>query len=273
MRITPDISFDGLCEINGAPLYCKVRGKGDALLLIHGAGVDSDFFEEAACALAQHHTVITYDRRGYSRSGGTVTGSILEQSAKDAAEIIRCFAPDSKVTVAGCSMGALVAMKLAEQYPELISLAVLHEPPTVAFLPKEHEALRTVEAIRGFIVRGRFGRAANEFALAMYSAEENAKPKGEKVLERQEKNMRFFAAFEFSEIFSSKPPPAIPKEVSTIFCAGDAHREDLIYQTTAELAKRTGRPFVRIAGKHNCANELPTDFSVAIEGICKIFKP
>ena len=36
----------------GAQLFCRVRGAGKPLLLIHGAVCDSDFFEDAASVLA-----------------------------------------------------------------------------------------------------------------------------------------------------------------------------------------------------------------------------
>ena len=49
-------------------LYYEVRGSGEALILIHGVIVDAGLYENAAELLAQHYRVITYDRRGISRS-------------------------------------------------------------------------------------------------------------------------------------------------------------------------------------------------------------
>ncbi len=58
----------GTAEVAGAELYYEVRGRGPAVLLIAGATGDAGHFEQAADVLASEHTVITYDRRGNSRS-------------------------------------------------------------------------------------------------------------------------------------------------------------------------------------------------------------
>lgn len=55
-------------ETEEANLYYEVRGKGKPLLLIHGVVVDADLHQEAAGLLSRFYQVITYDRRGNSRS-------------------------------------------------------------------------------------------------------------------------------------------------------------------------------------------------------------
>ena len=72
-------------------LFCRREGSGPALLLIHGVACDSEFFRQASAILAEHFTVISYDRRGYSRSipaEGEKDFSVWAH-ADDAAEIIR----------------------------------------------------------------------------------------------------------------------------------------------------------------------------------------
>ena len=55
-------------EKDDVSLYYEVRGNGDPLILIHGVIVDAGLYEEAARLLAGRFRVVTYDRRGYSRS-------------------------------------------------------------------------------------------------------------------------------------------------------------------------------------------------------------
>ena len=72
-------------------LFCRREGSGPILLLIHGVACDSEFFRETSKLLAETFTVISYDRRGYSRSiaaEGENDFSVWAH-AKDAAEIIR----------------------------------------------------------------------------------------------------------------------------------------------------------------------------------------
>lgn len=72
-------------------LFCRREGSGPILLLIHGVACDSEFFRETLKLLAETFTVISYDRRGYSRSiaaEGENDFSVWAH-AEDAAEIIR----------------------------------------------------------------------------------------------------------------------------------------------------------------------------------------
>ena len=72
-------------------LFCRREGSGPILLLIHGVACDSEFFRETSKLLAETFTVISSDRRGYSRSiaaEGENDFSVWAH-AEDAAEIIR----------------------------------------------------------------------------------------------------------------------------------------------------------------------------------------
>ena len=54
-------------KIQGVDLYYEEKGDGVPVLLIHPAGADASTWASAADGLA---LVISYDRPGYSRSGG-----------------------------------------------------------------------------------------------------------------------------------------------------------------------------------------------------------
>jgi pimeloyl-ACP methyl ester carboxylesterase len=55
-------------EANGTKLYYEVHGTGSPALFIPGATGDARHFSHVADALADDFRVITYDRRGNSRS-------------------------------------------------------------------------------------------------------------------------------------------------------------------------------------------------------------
>ena len=81
------------CQVKTAhgTLFCRREGSGPLLLLIHGVACDSEFFRQASAILSEKFTVISYDRRGYSRSVPTEgeTDFSVWAHADDAAEIIR----------------------------------------------------------------------------------------------------------------------------------------------------------------------------------------
>ena len=51
----------------GARLYYETHGSGPLMLMIAGASGSDDPFKRAADYLAARHTVVIYDRRGFSR--------------------------------------------------------------------------------------------------------------------------------------------------------------------------------------------------------------
>ena len=55
-------------RVPGAQLHYEVRGSGPVLLLICGGVYDADGYAGLAHQLADRYTVVTYDRRGNSRS-------------------------------------------------------------------------------------------------------------------------------------------------------------------------------------------------------------
>ena len=58
----------GLVRVNGADIYHEVRGAGPTALLIHGGGTDGGTWGHLATDLSRELMVVTYDRRGLSRS-------------------------------------------------------------------------------------------------------------------------------------------------------------------------------------------------------------
>jgi pimeloyl-ACP methyl ester carboxylesterase len=60
--------ISGRAAGGGCELYFERRGSGPPLLLIVGGGGDCGYYEEVAGILADEFTVLSYDRRGNSRS-------------------------------------------------------------------------------------------------------------------------------------------------------------------------------------------------------------
>ena len=54
--------------VPGARLYEEVHGSGPLLLMVPGANGTANIFTGVTEHLAAHYTVVTYDRRGFSRS-------------------------------------------------------------------------------------------------------------------------------------------------------------------------------------------------------------
>jgi pimeloyl-ACP methyl ester carboxylesterase len=58
----------GNLDVPGTRLHYETYGSGPLLLMVPGANGSADAFKAVAEHLAEQHTVVTYDRRGFSRS-------------------------------------------------------------------------------------------------------------------------------------------------------------------------------------------------------------
>ena len=133
---------------NGASLYYERQGTGPAVFFIAGSTGDAGNFSRAAPLLADEFTVVTYDRRGNSRSprpASWTTTSVGEQ-ADDAAALIKVLnlAP---TIVFGASVGGLIALDLVSRYPQLVRACVLQEPSIFFVLPDPTAELSARRAI------------------------------------------------------------------------------------------------------------------------------
>jgi pimeloyl-ACP methyl ester carboxylesterase len=117
----------GSASPGGCRLYYEEAGRGVPILLIHPSGATASTWGAAAEELARIGHVISYDRRGYARSGGEPVHSTSTHTA-DAAALLEHLGTAPAVVV-GTSAGAAIAVDLAVRRPDLVSAVVAHEFP------------------------------------------------------------------------------------------------------------------------------------------------
>ena len=101
----------GSVRSDGCHLYYEEVGQGVPILLIHPAGATASTWGSATEELARIGRVITYDRRGYARSGGEPVRSVSTHTA-DAAAMLESLGTPPAIVV-GTSAGAIIATDLA----------------------------------------------------------------------------------------------------------------------------------------------------------------
>ncbi|MEV6140074.1 alpha/beta hydrolase [Nocardia sp. NPDC051990] len=137
-------------ESAGARLHTESAGSGPVLVLISGGGGDAGVYEEVVTLLADRYTVITFDRRGNSRSVLTEPSAEIgvEAQASDVVAILDSYGVD-RALVFGSSSGAIITLELIAHHSERVRLAVAHEPPVVQLLgaddPARQEIARFVQ--------------------------------------------------------------------------------------------------------------------------------
>lgn len=149
-------------------LYYEVAGEGAPILLIPPSGATASTWGTAAEELARIGTVITYDRRGYARSGGDPVRGMSTHTA-DAAALLEHLEMGPTVVV-GTSAGAAIAVDLAVRRPDLVQVAIAHEFPwrftRAVPSPAQIGALARIGTLA---LRGRHADAAEALLRAAYS--------------------------------------------------------------------------------------------------------
>jgi pimeloyl-ACP methyl ester carboxylesterase len=126
-------------EVN---LYYTIRGDGPILLILQGGSGNADGSEDLANQLSHDFTVITYDRRGLSRSTPIQAKRYeIAAHAADAARLIAALS-GKPVFVFGSSIGALIGLELTVHHGAHVRALIAHEPPVLQLLEEREEALR-----------------------------------------------------------------------------------------------------------------------------------
>ena len=107
---------------DGVRLHVETSGPADApvtVVLLHGWCLDRRTWHYQARALrGPDARVIAYDARGHGRSSSTrLRSATLGQLGDDLAEVLRAYAPEGPVVLAGHSLGGMTIMEYADAHP------------------------------------------------------------------------------------------------------------------------------------------------------------
>ncbi|GAA0258380.1 alpha/beta hydrolase [Actinomadura nitritigenes] len=262
-------------DVPGASLHYEVRGSGPVLLLICGGIYDAAGYSGLAGLLADRYTVVTYDRRGNSRS--PLTGPPERQEiavhADDASRLLGAVA-GGPALVFGNSSGAQIALELAARHPEQVRAVVAHEPPLLGLLPDaDHWESVIAEVERAYRdggvgpAMGVFGAAmgmsggdeaeaesAGEAGSAGAAAETSEAPSPEmlEMFARFEKNTDFFAGYEVPGFGRHALDVGRLREspVRITVAVGAASAGEPPHRAGLALAELLGRPAETYPGDH-----------------------
>jgi pimeloyl-ACP methyl ester carboxylesterase len=117
-------------EVNGVRLHYLLAGKGDPVVLLHGYAETSHMWRPLIEKLADKHTVIAPDLRGFGESSAPPDGYSKAAMAQDIRALVQILKYD-RIRLVGHDIGLMVAYAYAAQYPSEVDRLVLME----AFLP------------------------------------------------------------------------------------------------------------------------------------------
>jgi pimeloyl-ACP methyl ester carboxylesterase len=240
--------------VPGARLYYETHGSGPVMLMVPGATGSADSFTMVAQHLAAHYTVVTYDRRGFSRSqldGPQDYGHRLETDADDVRRLIEHLS-NEPATVFGSSSGGVVALKVLTDHPSVVRTVVSHEPPAVRQLP---DGQKWVDFFFGVYDHYR------EFGIkpALKKFREQAFAESDRqVMARAPDNEYSLANATYWFEHELRQYPAVDLDLDAlkahadriVLMAGRESRGYPTYEVTVELAKKLGRDLIELPGGH-----------------------
>jgi pimeloyl-ACP methyl ester carboxylesterase len=157
-ELPPDVTHHQIPSADGGSIHVIERGVGRPLVLVHGITLQAGVWAPQFHLLADRYRVLALDVRGHGLSVAGSDGFGRRIAARDVATVLGNFDLRDSILV-GHSMGGMIVMELAGDFPELLSerVAGLVFMDTAAYeiLPKP--ALPIAKAV-GRRVNSRFSR-------------------------------------------------------------------------------------------------------------------
>lgn len=128
------------------PLHVRTDGddRRPALLLLNPLGTTLEVWDPMIERLKAHNFVIRFDQRGHGLSVGAVGSIELPDLAADAVAVLDALDVD-RAHVFGASLGAMIGLWLAAEYPDRVNRLVLASTSTR--LGPDHWWQRTIDTV------------------------------------------------------------------------------------------------------------------------------
>jgi len=248
-------------------LYWEARGVGRPVLLIAGSPGDGGQFEAVADELAADHIVITYDRRGTSRSArasGWLSTSVTEQ-ADDAAGVLSTVGVGPAV-VFGTSNGAAVALELALRHPRRVAGVMLHEMPLLSVLSDPEPVASAIGSLIGGAMQAGGPPAALEAFLRFAFGDPIVDAWAPELRERMLSNAEMVFSVELPAFQSYRPDPAALARCSTpaAVLVGDEQQLPFFAQAAHWLATHLATAVTSTRGAHGPQFSCPAALAATI---------
>lgn len=264
-----DVPTNHTLAVPGATLYYEIRGTGPLLLLIPGGNGDAGSFDQIAERLADRYTVVSYDRRGFSRSPGQDHNVQLD--GVDAAALLTHFG-DQPAAVLGSSSGAIVALELLTTRPELVHTLIAHEPPLATVLPDADKWLTFLDDVYRTSESEGFVAAISQFAEGVglrpqQPDTEAPAPEAAAISARIQQNMLFWMEHEMRQYVRYTPNfDALQAAAEKLVLAiGHESKETFPALPNAVLGERLGLDIVEFAGDHVGYRSATEDFATQLD--------
>src|SRR5919107_896184 len=114
----------GYAPVNGLQMYYEIHGRGEPLVLVHGAFGAIDQWGSILSTLAEDHQVIAVDLQGHGRTADIDRPFTYDDFADDVAGLMDHLGI-AQADVVGYSMGATTVLRFAMRHPDRVRKLVV----------------------------------------------------------------------------------------------------------------------------------------------------
>jgi pimeloyl-ACP methyl ester carboxylesterase len=258
--------YTTMIEVNGARIYHEVRESGPSVLFIAGATGDGGHFERVAELLSDEFTVVTYDRRGNSRSlrpDGWESTSAQQQS-DDVAGLIEALGIAPAV-VFGTSGGAIIGLDLVIRHPELVRGVILHDSAMFSVLPNPEEVMGAIQQVVESGMQREGLRGGMEAFMRIFVEEDAFENLDPELRERMLGNGETFFGLDFPGVGSYHPDDATLAgvDVPVVVMAG-AESPAFLVEVSRWLAAHLNVEVKTLPGGHTPYFDRPRETAQAL---------
>ncbi|HUF65269.1 MAG TPA: alpha/beta hydrolase [Gemmatimonadaceae bacterium] len=135
-------------RINGVELYWELTGDaGEPLVFVHGSWADHRAWDRLVPSLSRSFRVLTYDRRGHSRSERPAGQGSINEDVADLCGLLE-YLGLAPANLAASSFGGAIALRAVAERPDIFRRLVVHEPPLFDLLEGDDAARAALDEVR-----------------------------------------------------------------------------------------------------------------------------
>lgn len=266
--------MSGLVEAEGARLYYEARGVGPVLLIGESGDGHARRSTDLVDQLVDTYTVVTYDRRGLSRStpiaGGPPVTLLIH--ADDACRVLEQVT-DEPALMLGLSIGAVVGFRLAIEHPGRLSTLVAFEPVAPWLLPgplrdRHRDELREVQELyRHDGLAATFPKVAEVLGIDLASQDREPDLTPQPMTPERTRNFDYLLEHDFTAVrVDDLDPKELTRTPTRIVPAAGAATPRHVFdrQCADQVADLLGAGLAEFPGGHNGNLSHPKAFAARL---------
>lgn len=252
-------------KANGISMNCEIKGRGENLVLIHGAGDNLNMWYHQVPVFSRSHCVITYDVRGAGKTDRPEGEYSISLFAKDAYELMKGIKLESACFL-GYSMGGRIALELALNHPEMVKALILANS-SISLAPASPEAAERRRQMLELLEKGETGKFAEMMTTSAFSPGFRSKNPAE--FEKYMKVKLQSKPDGVARIIRSLGVPVSTPDLKKVRCpvlliAGEHDLYIDVEQSKRMQQAMPGSKLIILPAGHAAAIELPQEFNSAV---------